>query len=73
MASARRSWRLDSKEMFDVLVNVVDSVIEEDPEIQIEEVIQDLQEVLSVQDQENDDADVSENVSEPEEGQSRGR
>ncbi|CAG5056292.1 unnamed protein product [Parnassius apollo] len=73
MASARRSWRLDSKEIFDVLVNDVDSDIEEDPEIQIEEVIQDLHEVVSVQDHENDDADMSENVSEPEQGRSRGR
>ncbi|CAG4936709.1 unnamed protein product [Parnassius apollo] len=56
MGSARRSWRLDSKEIFDVLVNDVDSDIEEDPEIQIEEVIQDLQEVVSFQDQDNDDA-----------------
>lgn len=36
MASARRSYRLDSKEILDALVNDVDSDIEEDPEIQIE-------------------------------------
>ncbi|KAL4718074.1 hypothetical protein ACJJTC_016224 [Scirpophaga incertulas] len=71
MTSSRRSYRLDSNEILDALVADDDSDIEEAPDIDIQDLIQDLQEVVSVQDRQDVDADMSDDLSGPEHGRGR--
>ncbi|KAL4721153.1 hypothetical protein ACJJTC_014674 [Scirpophaga incertulas] len=68
MTSSRRSYRLDSNEILDALVADDDSDIEEAPDIDIQDLIQDLQEVVSVQDRQDVDADMSDDLSGVEHG-----